>query len=635
MGLCADIYLLQRTYQYFGGGALNRPFALTELPQYSIFVGQSLLYASWFYFLAISCLHFLLWRPLKLSALQAGYATLVVLLTGVLTITVVKWQVYTYFRHKFDVAILKELVDGKLTGMFAYVTPEQFLGFVAALAFLAANVFVVAWLRRFSDVAVWKPGRRSVIGLFMIGCLIVANHFWSRSESLHYGLSRQIPYWSVDQVLRKLTDFDRDGFGPLTLPPDPDNHNAAVNLYAIDIPGNGVDENGLFGDASVPPQVRALPTLRLGVEKNVVVVVVETFRTDVVLMELDGKPVMPFLGELARREAFSEKLYSNYGVTSRAIQSMFFGSLHYRRGDPQLFRLFEEVGYQTYVVSAHNEYWGDNFGLLEMSRIDKFFDANSIQWSERDLTTWQKMHPDYLVIGWQEVNSKVNESLAGHDDDPFLLYINYQDLHYPYYLEEMESVFIKRGRKDASFFRSDNREAILRQYANAAHHLDKAFQDLFRILEEHGALEDAVIVIVGDHPDSFYENGLLGHAWTVDESQRATPLIVVNGRGEFSEPLGQEELLSIVIHSVNGQGEKLRFKENAGKQVMVLTGTLERPRQIAWIAPERLITYDFKTHRAQIGAESPWLRLSDLGSNHAEVESLVRNWEQHLWRRQD
>jgi hypothetical protein len=644
--LAGDGYLLQRVDEYFGGTKIMRPLALKRPAEYLLFLAQSLLYSVCFYGTSGALLLAAAKRLLRCNPLQALHLALSLLGTVVVVFWLTSWQVYSYFRTSFDLAIFRQLTVGRFANALFYVSPEQFLGLGLGLLLLIANVAIIRRLRSLDGaLEPWTPGRRFWIAVAALWALVVVNHFAIRShEALRFGLRKQIAHWVTDSVLQEVTDFDRDGFGPLSVPRDPDNFDSRIHRHAVDHPGNGLDEDGLFGDLAIgrdgakhptPAPPEPMPAARP--RRNVIVVVVETFRTGVIGSRLDGEPVTPFLDSIAREHAHTELLYSNYGITSFAIQTTFFGSLYYHGRHPHLFDLLREQGYRTFVVSAQNENWGDTYELLGMDRVDRFWDARFFDdWEGEDLTPIQKMNPINATVGWEVVNRQVFETLDAPRDAPFLLYVNYQDLHYPYWSRRMERRFIREPRTDTAFFRRENRPAVLRQYANAAHHLDEAFADLFRGLEERGLLDSSVIVILGDHPDSFYENDRFGHAWTVDEHQRRTPLLVVNGRGEFPVPLGQDQIADVLLQSLcaDADAPPLRFVEDHGKRVFVLSGWLGEPRQIAWIAPGDLLTFDFKTDRAQLREGGPWLSLSEAEKQPEgpELRELVAFWELNRWK---
>ena len=151
------------------------------------------------------------------------------------------------------------------------------------------------------------------------------------------------------------------------------------------------------------------------------------------------------------------------------------------------------------------------------------------------------------------------------------MFVNYQDLHYPYFSEHMDRKFIKQGHPEAEYFNSHNVEAIERQYANAANYLDRSIRELFDGLARRGILDNTLIIIMGDHPDSFFENGLLGHAWTLDEHQRRTSVTVVNGAGHYTAPIDQMDLARIVVNSLAAESQEspLKIDLDPNKKVFV------------------------------------------------------------------
>lgn len=625
-----DSILLQRSYQYFGGGALNRPYALTDWPSYGRFIAISVLHATLFWgSLAVLLVKFLL-PGIRYSVYQAIVLSFFMFMMVQCVYDIFKWQIFTYFSTAFNLDVLKQLTSGATLNMFAWVSVEQFI-LLPVSALLIAAIFVAARkIQRNENIFFRAPAHLkwslplSWMGIFLVHFPAITN------ESPRYGLNQQIPYMVTQKVLEYLTDFDGDGFGPLTTPSDPDNFNSSIHPYALDIHGNGIDEDGLSGDLPSLPDAKSPLVINSSAEhKNVILIVVETFRTDVFDMAIDGEKVMPFLNDVGHSNAYTLDAYSNYGITGSAIQTLLAGNLHYNASSRFLFDVFKDAGYKTYVVSAQDESWGDTRKMLRMGEVSSYYDATQMQWNESKLTTWQKLNRNGLTLGWQQVNNKVREYLAKNGNDRFFMYLNYQELHYPYYTDDIPKKFIKEGRKDASFFVPQNREAIIKQYANAANYLDKGFQDLFVYLKEKKILENTVIVIVGDHPDSFYENGLLGHAWSLNEHQRKTPLIVINGKGRYTTPIGQDEIAEIMINTLNNTAQPdLNFSGDINKRLLLIQGGLEQPIRIGWAGNSGLFTFDFKTMRAQESEDKAWIPIEGLSNaTQNSNDALIHRWE--------
>ena len=87
----------------------------------------------------------------------------------------------------------------------------------------------------------------SCLGALLAGALVLGVA-GSRDERLRYGWSRKGSGMLVTAALDRLTDWDLDGTGWLATPSDPAPFDGSIHPYAVEIPGNGIDENGGGGD---------------------------------------------------------------------------------------------------------------------------------------------------------------------------------------------------------------------------------------------------------------------------------------------------------------------------------------------------------------------------------------------------
>lgn len=233
--------------------------------------------------------------------------------------------IFEYFSTRFDLGILKELVERKLSNIFIWVSLGPLLWLFAGLFILCVALWPIVLLRsRGRNIAYWRPCWHVSLYAMFAAIILIVNHFaLIPYESIRFGLSNKVSYWLIDTLFTVTSDFDGDGFGPFTVPKDPDNLDSKINPYAIDVPLDGIDQDHLAGDlVEIDPFVKKAGFPKLDpnkAKKNVIIIVVETFRVDVA----EDPAVMPFINTLVRDHNTFTTVYSNYGVTSRAIQSIF------------------------------------------------------------------------------------------------------------------------------------------------------------------------------------------------------------------------------------------------------------------------------------------------------------------------
>jgi hypothetical protein len=542
--------------------------------------------------------------------------------------SLLEYQVFARLGDAFDLTLMFDLVGRKPAEIVAVSWTELVAPLVAILVVGAGLGVSLRWLNRrwpagVSGISPWRAG------LAWLTCALVLTAASTllrvRSDVQDNGLRRKPAGQAIGAVVTFVSDLDRDGFGLLSRPADPSPLDARVYPYAVEVPGNGIDEDGIGGDLPVdpsPPATGSSPSAPFVRTPPVILVMLETFRADLLGQMEGGRAVTPVLNQLAREGGAATHAYSHNGYTVQSRYHLFTGGLAGRAQDT-LLDDFRRHGYDVAYFSAQDESFGGRAFDIGADKADRFYDAR--QDRARRYTTFTTAGS--LGVSSAVVLERVDAYLEARDAArPLFLYVNFYDTHYPYWHDRME-VLVSGTRVAQGDIDARRAEDVRRMYRNAAANVDRAVGVLRDTVRARVGQEPAIVVLA-DHGESLFESGFLGHGYVLNDVQTRIPLVAAGLPLDLCEPVAQADLRHAILTALASPSDaRPTFRTCPGHTVFQYLGTLNRPRQIAFTGMSTRLTYDVRARRVQVN-DGPWTEVEALDeANRAQWLALVHHWE--------
>lgn len=578
----AEIYLIDQSTGLVTGGFLADGHFATVFSRLG-FVAVSILCDATILGLIVA---FVLWVCARLQLRPAGRIlyTLGFALLPVAWFDFVTYQIQQYIGDVFNLDVLFEL-SGRSIPEFLAVAGWEIALLIALLVGGGAAILAVAWLlNRLAPLiegdtqARWSRGRvvaRVTVALLLLGS--VGSTIARLSDELvDRGLARKATGTVIGHLVQFLTDVDRDGYGLLSRPRDSAPFDSGVHPYAVDIPGNGIDENGVGGDLpvayasyeagpSTPPAFAERPP--------VVFVILETFRADLLFRTRAGREVTPFLNYLARQGSYTDRAYSHNGWTQQSRYHLFTGTLAGSRGRTSLIDDFNANGYDTAFFSAQDE---SHAGHIDVGfrRSTISYDAQQDAGHRYSTSTL----PGNIAVPHTLLERRVVEYLERRSNQrPLFLHLNFQETHFPYGHKNLAPLVSKvfLDRREIVPSRRDDLRAM---YDNAAANVDDAIRRTVEQVRLHtGAVP--LVVAIADHGESLFDDDRLGHGLALSDAETRIVLIVSRPGIEIPAPIGQSDVRDLVWRVMMGEAAAPVHI----RRVFQYTGDVRLARRIAWV----------------------------------------------------
>lgn len=620
-----ELAIADRKYGTFTGG-FGQANAVDTLPEFLLFAAG---YGAAQFAVALLAFALCAWCNRR-SAPWATSFHFVFLFGGVnLGAMIATYQLHSYFSDAVDFALLKQLGGGSFKDALLFGKNEIIAGLIAAVGFVAVWWGLWKLAKRLLGTAgtpARVPSRKLLGGVWLLWLVLLATIPRTGSDAA-LGLDRMLSWGTADQLAAAATDFDGDGYGLFGMRIDAHPFDAARHPLALDIPGNGIDEDEYGGDLILIPTPTARPfTLVPSSGPNVVIVVMESTRADVLDKRIDGKPVAPNLAAIAAAGAAIAPSYSHVGFTTASLKSIFTGRLEPHPGDASLFGELKKSGYGVSVISGQPEDFGDISATVGMRQnADTFVDAETL----RDKRASQFAAQGSLLIDEGVLLTEFDRYLGKPAAwaKPQLIYFNFQSPHFPYDHAGVAHRFAHPPLA-RSAISAENRAQVERTYWNAVAHSDAALGALVARLKALGVWDNTILLVSGDHGESLFEDGFLGHGHIINQRQFATFVAVNRPLPGVTAPLVISDYRALLLGLLTG-----RAPQRDAFQPFMHIGELDEPSTIG-LANTPFGIVSLRLDRGETCFERPAHCRSYASLTGAEkqvADTLVARWGTERW----
>lgn len=596
--------LLEKKYAIFSGGFLqaNR---ISGFEGRLIFISTVLAMEAamagciWYFFILMGA-----WRGIPLQS--SKYLFLLVYGLGSVVLDAAKYKVLSYFGDFISLAVLRNLGGGSVREALLYGLEDGKLiggGAVFSIAICWYGYHRLrqrqqfAWTRESVPISKWTVTGKL---LLCLACLVAISLVARSNGNMRPHFSKITPYSLANATISNF------------IAPEP----SALNLL-------------LTMAKNAPEHAEHSYKVKFKNRKdNLVLVVSESTRADVLAASVDGRPVTPIWRSIALEGGAGRAYYSHTGFTTSSLKAIFRASLGPTLPlGGTLFEILKAQGYQIVVLSGQDESFGDIEKDSAAGRTaDIFFDARSA----KDDRVFSSSAQGSLALSNKKILRQFDDISSEIDwRRPVFIYMNLQAAHFPYYHQNMP-LTVASHPLERNQISEDTREQLRLTYFNAVAYSDWATGELIDRLKERGVYGRTLLTVSGDHGESLFDDGILGHGISITEAQLHTLLVANRHLPALDDLIGQSDLAVALLQGMGAQVDPAPALQ--GKPVIQLIGDIKSPSSLGYVYPHgEQLTVNVDSGEAIASWLKSPVKISELRSGTKEYREVIRLTAE--WRR--